>query len=1078
MSLALAHVQTTASCRRVIICAALLLAIGTVANTDKVFGAFQARAYDSGYTTIVTDPVGEQWEYVYQRDLGVPRLVSRISRTDGKGEARVYDANNNVVARTDGEGRMTLYSYNAANQKISMTEAAGTVDEKVTLYEYLSAEEDLLTHTTTASVATGFERHEFTAYDDNLNVTSTTVTGFDPAGDARSRTTTFQYDDKGRINRIDGPRLDSEDVTKLSYHDCENGGGCGQLAGIENALGHRLSYDAYDERGLLTRSTDALGVVTTWHYDLRNRVRRITLAAPGGEQRTTSLVHDNGGQLTSVTTADGATLDYTYDAAHNLQSITDSMGNVIEYTYDEKNNRVHEEIRDPLGQPVWWKQVVYDARDRVIETNVAGSRTQTLYDSVGNLIRRTDPRLNPATSYGYDALGRLRQTVDALSNPTELEYDTHGNPVGVSAPNGSTTRYEYDDLGNLLRETSPDRGVTQYSHDAAGNVVEATDARGVTVAYAYDALNRLVTMDYPGVEEDVTIVYDGCSNGVGRICSVLDPAGETFYEYDPWGNVTSETRIVEGVSYSTAYTYDNANRIMTMTYPSGRAVEYARDSLGRIIDVRTTVGGVSSDVVSGRTWRADGVLVSQRFGNDVDETRSYDLKGRMEVQNVGAIEARSYLFDPNDNLISLTHDDGSRKFGYDPLDRLISDVGLDSGTLPDLEYAYDANGNRVSLATAGSARSYAYLPGSNRLTSDGNKTVAHDPAGHRISARSGGKIYAYNHAGRLAAYAKNGEEKGAYVYDYLGRRTVKIKNGKYTIYHYDIKGQLIGESNGLNGRPKKDYVWAGDQPVLYAKVKRTSTEGLAENQRTYLVSDHLNTPRLGMDDAGRIVWRWDSDPFGQVRPDKDPDGDGVKVTLNLRFPGQYRDAESGLYYNWNRYYEPNTGRYITADTMGINGGLNLYSYALNRPTFYTDPLGLYTSARWLSGPSLGKITGKLVGDMGVGEYWTLIPPSIGMGGGWWTLSAQINGTVECVDDEKCNERKDVFSVNVELGKRIGIGYGITTFRWLQTSRQATKSFSGIRDAIEFYTNEWTQRAIKMARNPMAWCFVMNGINPG
>ena len=108
-----------------------------------------------------------------------------------------------------------------------MTEAAGTIDEKVKFYEYLSPERDLPIRTTMASVATGLERHELTTYDENLNLRSTTVAGFDPAGNARSRSTVLHYDGKGRITRIDGPRLDVGDVTDISYHDCADGGGCG-----------------------------------------------------------------------------------------------------------------------------------------------------------------------------------------------------------------------------------------------------------------------------------------------------------------------------------------------------------------------------------------------------------------------------------------------------------------------------------------------------------------------------------------------------------------------------------------------------------------------------------------------------------------------------------------------------------------------------------------------------------------------------------------------------------------------------------------------------------------------------------
>lgn len=84
--------------------------------------------------------------------------------------------------------------------------------------------------------------------------------------------------------------------------------------------------------------------------------------------------------------------------------------------------------------------------------------------------------------------------------------------------------------------------------------------------------------------------------------------------------------------------------------------------------------------------------------------------------------------------------------------------------------------------------------------------------------------------------------------------------------------------------------------------------------------DHLGTPRLAKNDAGVIQWRWDSDGYGTTTPTHDPDGDGKATVINLRFPGQYYDQESGLYYNWNRYYSPRLGRYLSPDPIGIEGG--------------------------------------------------------------------------------------------------------------------------------------------------------------
>ena len=94
------------------------------------------------------------------------------------------------------------------------------------------------------------------------------------------------------------------------------------------------------------------------------------------------------------------------------------------------------------------------------------------------------------------------------------------------------------------------------------------------------------------------------------------------------------------------------------------------------------------------------------------------------------------------------------------------------------------------------------------------------------------------------------------------------------------------------------------------------------------------------DEAGVKVWSAAHDPFGQATVDEDVDGNGNPVALPVRFPGQYYDQETGLHYNWHRYYDPATGRYIISDPIGLGGGdLNLYSYVFQNPVNGADPTG-------------------------------------------------------------------------------------------------------------------------------------------
>jgi len=123
----------------------------------------------------------------------------------------------------------------------------------------------------------------------------------------------------------------------------------------------------------------------------------------------------------------------------------------------------------------------------------------------------------------------------------------------------------------------------------------------------------------------------------------------------------------------------------------------------------------------------------------------------------------------------------------------------------------------------------------------------------------------------------------------------------------------------------------------------------------------VGTPQAMTDINGTVVWTMSQTPFGLATVNEDPDGDGIRVTNNFRFPGQYFDAETGLNYNYQRTYDPAIGRYTQHDPIGLNGGMNPYGYVEGNPIIRIDVNGLasFLVGRRLSPPILGKLAGHL-----------------------------------------------------------------------------------------------------------------------
>jgi RHS repeat-associated protein len=256
---------------------------------------------------------------------------------------------------------------------------------------------------------------------------------------------------------------------------------------------------------------------------------------------------------------------------------------------------------------------------------------------------------------------------------------------------------------------------------------------------------------------------------------------------------------------------------------------------------------------------------------------------------------------------------------------------------------YDANGNRTQVSQSGTARNYITPASSNKLSNLDNpvRSLSHDAAGNRTGDQA---LFSatFNLANRLSTLTRSGATT-TYHYDNEGRRIRKFTSAgtgagsaSTVIFMYDKEGQLLGEYNPL-GQAIREYVWFENMPVaMFSPDPAAATN---PPLIYFIHPDHLNTPRAVVDKANKIRWRWLAEPFGTTAPETNPSALGV-FTQPLRFPGQYADAESSLFYNWNRYYDPTTGRYIESDPIGLARGLNTYAYVGGNPIGYMDRRGL------------------------------------------------------------------------------------------------------------------------------------------
>lgn len=737
--------------------------------------------------------------------------------------------------------------------------------------------------------------------------------------DADGNIDTYTYDTNHRLLGVRGPH---GAISSQTYDSS------GRLVSITDAAGHAIAI-ANDTATQTMTVTDSLGTTTTvlTANDLGDVVRSDTTS--GGVTQTETFAYDSVGHTLSKTDEKGATATATYDAQGDLTSMTDALGNTTHLAYDSFGNLTSltapdgsglaSVTYDSVGNPTAIvspggvvQHLAYDAAGHVVSrTDAAGNVTSYSYDSGGHVTAMTVAS-GASFHMTYDASGRATSVTDALGSTIGYSYDGNGNVVGATDGTGSTQSFTYDALGDLTSAKDALGNTESATYSANGHLASTTDRLGNTTSYTYDADGRLTRIAYADGDFLAT-TYDGfgrpltTSNSVSSIDSTYDAAGHLL-------SSTTHSTALGAVTMS--YVYDAGGNITSATGPDG-TVHYSYDSLGRLVRVTDTGGGVF-----GLQYNAASEVSSLTRPNGVTDQYSYDTNGRLSqiASSFGGttIQALTRTFDANGLVSSRTDGGGTANFTHDANGRL---VGVSGPGSTSQTYAYDAVGNRTSSPEAASSTFNA----ADELTTDSNFTYTYDAAGRRTSKvdRTTGTTthYAYDARGQLTSITFPDGSSTTYTYDPLGRRlSVTPSGGTTTSYVYDgantrleYQGSTLAASYVASGLP--------DQPL----------EMLRGGAAYYYLEDFQGSVTALTDSAGAVKSTYGYDAFGV------PTGSTGTVTNPFTYTGREFDSKSGLYYNQARYYDAAAGSFISRDPAPST---NPYPYASGAPVDFIDPNGL------------------------------------------------------------------------------------------------------------------------------------------
>ncbi|WP_435887007.1 RHS repeat-associated core domain-containing protein [Streptomyces microflavus] len=813
-------------------------------------------------------------------------------------------------------------------------------------------------------------------YDPDARITSWT--------DRNDSTFRYVYDDAGRVVRTVGPDGYMSSTFAYDVHP-ETGD---RVTRYTDSLGatkvHQfndrlqdvaetdplggVTYRSFDRYDRLLSRTDPLGRTTTYTYDVRGNPVRVEhpdgsialieynelnqlAAVTGPDGATSRQEYDDRGNPTLFTRPDGSTTRLTHGAKGELIGVDDSLGALDRLRCDAAGLPLA--VRGPLGTVT---RYVRDAFGRPVSiTDPQGRSTELEWTVEGKLTRRTDPD-GSQQAWTYDGEGNCLAHTDATGGETHFEY-THFDLVSArTTPGGARQEFTHDTELRLTRVTNPQGLTWDYTYDAAGRTSTETDYDGRTLRYSHDPCGQLVSR-INGLGQTVRYERDLA----GRVTAKDADGSITRFAYDLHGRLVSAT----GPETELSYVRDSSGRVLREVC-EGRELVNTYDAIGRRTLRVTPSGAVSSwSFPAGRTaeLHASGHRLSFRFDETGRETDrrigdaltvdlAYDPAGRLIDQLVRTtgdrvLQRRTYTYRPDGHLASAEELTGGRKRLEVSGDGRVTGVTAENWSE---RYAYDEAGNQTSASWPGAGdasgpREYA----GTRITRVGRIRYEHDAQGRvilrqktRLSRKPETWHYGWDAEDRLVSVTTPDGTRWRYRYDALGRRSSKQRLDEdgttvveEVVFTWD-GDTLCEQTTSAAGSPDSvALTWDHDGVKPVTQVERRLVDQAEVDSRFFaIITDLIGTPRELVDERGEVAWRTRSALWGTTSWNRDAD-----AYTPLRFPGQYFDPESGLHYNRHRHYDPESGRYLSLDPLGLTPAPNAVTYVDN-PTRWIDPLGL------------------------------------------------------------------------------------------------------------------------------------------